>query len=59
MQPGAAWPLQLEDGTETLATVDTADPILDPATGTFALRLILPNPGGAILAGQNCRLSSP
>lgn len=59
VQPRAAWPLRLEDGTETEAVVDTADPILDPATGTFALRLILPNPDGAILAGQNCRLSAP
>ncbi|WP_323005344.1 efflux RND transporter periplasmic adaptor subunit [Pseudorhodobacter sp.] len=51
------WNVQLESGLAVLATLDLADPILDPATGTFGIRLNLANPDGAILAGQSCRLS--
>ncbi|MWB76886.1 efflux RND transporter periplasmic adaptor subunit [Pseudooceanicola sp. 216_PA32_1] len=48
--------LTLETGDTVEATVDVIDPVLDAATGTFGIRLILPNPDGAILAGQSCRL---
>lgn len=54
---GHVWQVSLETGGTAAATVGVADPVLDAATGTFRLRLSLPNPGGAILAGQNCRLS--
>lgn len=55
--PGSRWQVRLETGQTATAEVDVADPVLDPATGTFGMRLILPNPGGAILAGQSCRLT--
>ncbi|WP_238367500.1 efflux RND transporter periplasmic adaptor subunit [Mesobacterium pallidum] len=48
--------LVLESGQEVMAKVDVIDPVLDAATGTFGIRLGLPNPEGAILAGQSCQL---
>ena len=46
----------LEDGTTHTARIELLDPLLDAATGTFGLRLALPNPEGKILAGQSCQL---
>lgn len=46
----------VETGGSFAATVAVIDPVLDAATGTFGLRLTLPNPDGAILAGQSCTL---
>ncbi|MDN5788088.1 efflux RND transporter periplasmic adaptor subunit [Pseudorhodobacter sp.] len=57
--PEGQWHVDLESGETVTATLDLADPILDPATGTFGIRLALPNPDGTILAGQSCRLTQP
>jgi len=54
--PGMAARVALETGGTVTARVDLVDPVLDAATGTFGLRLALPNPDGAILAGQSCSL---
>lgn len=51
--------LLLETGQKVTATIDIVDPVLDAATGTFGMRLVLPNPDGAFLAGQSCRLALP
>jgi RND family efflux transporter MFP subunit len=39
------------------ATVEIVDPTLDAASGTFGVRLRLPNPGGRIPAGVKCRVT--
>lgn len=57
VSPGGLWQVRLDSGQEVQARVDVADPVLDPATGTFGMRLVLPNPDGTILAGQSCRLT--
>jgi RND family efflux transporter MFP subunit len=38
------------------ATVKVVDPVIDAASGTFGVRLELPNPGQAIPAGVKCRV---
>jgi RND family efflux transporter MFP subunit len=37
------------------AVVETVDPSIDAASGTFGVRLTLPNADGAVLAGLRCR----
>jgi RND family efflux transporter MFP subunit len=41
------------------ATVDAIDPVIDAASDTFRLRLVLPNPGNAIPAGVRCSVRLP
>nr|WP_322865699.1 efflux RND transporter periplasmic adaptor subunit [Aquicoccus sp. G2-2]MEA1112957.1 efflux RND transporter periplasmic adaptor subunit [Aquicoccus sp. G2-2] len=50
-------PVTLEDGRQKSARIDVIDPVLDAATATFGLRLVLNNPDGDILAGTRCQLS--
>lgn len=42
-------------GGSYTAQVEVVDPTLDAASGTFGVRLRLPNPGGRIPAGVKCR----
>lgn len=49
----------LETGETVSASVSVIDPVLDAATGTFGVRLVLPNPDGAIVAGQSCVVVVP
>ncbi|HEX7052992.1 MAG TPA: efflux RND transporter periplasmic adaptor subunit [Burkholderiales bacterium] len=42
-------------GGSYVAQVEVVDPTLDAASGTFGVRLRLPNPGGRIPAGVKCR----
>jgi RND family efflux transporter MFP subunit len=44
-------------GGTFLATVTVIDRVLDPASGTFGLRLELPNPDYRLPAGLRCRLA--
>jgi RND family efflux transporter MFP subunit len=45
---------------ETLpARVDAIDATIDPASDTFRVRLLLPNPGNAIPAGIRCSVTLP
>jgi len=46
--------LVLADGTvlPQTGTIDFADRAVDPATGSYRLRAIFPNPGGQVLPGQ-------
>jgi membrane fusion protein (multidrug efflux system) len=45
---------------ETLpAKIDVIDPVIDAASGTFRVRLVLPNPGNRIPAGIYCSVSLP
>lgn len=39
--------------------VDAIDPLIDPASDTFRVRLALPNPGNRIPAGTRCSLRLP
>ncbi len=41
------------------ATVTIVDPVIDAASGTFGVRLELPNPDHAIPAGLGCRVRFP
>jgi RND family efflux transporter MFP subunit len=43
-------------GGKYLARVEVADPMVDAASGTFGVRLRLPNPGYHIPAGIKCRV---
>jgi membrane fusion protein, multidrug efflux system len=38
------------------ATVTVVDPVIDAASGTFGVRLALPNPGGKVPSGIKCRV---
>lgn len=39
------------------ATVSVVDRVFDPASGTFGVRLVLPNPDRQLPAGQRCRVT--
>ncbi|MDF2446951.1 MAG: secretion protein HlyD [Moraxellaceae bacterium] len=39
------------------ARVSIVDPVIDAASGTFGVRLTLPNPGNALPAGLKCQVS--
>jgi RND family efflux transporter MFP subunit len=41
------------------ATVDAVDPVIDVASDTFRVRLVLPNQGNAIPAGVRCSVNLP
>ncbi len=41
---------------ELKAKVSVVDPVIDAASGTFGVRLILPNPGNTLPAGIKCRV---
>lgn len=41
------------------ARVDAIDPVIDAASDTFRVRLLLPNPGNAIPAGSRCSVTLP
>lgn len=43
-------------GGRYLATVKVIDRVFDAASGTFGMRLELPNPGNALPAGLRCRI---
>lgn len=42
--------------TPRAATITVIDPMGDPASGTFRVRLELPNPGNELLGGIKCKL---
>ncbi len=44
-------------GVTATATVIVVDQVFDAASGTFGVRLDLPNPDGALPAGQRCRVT--
>lgn len=54
---GARHAVTLETGETVEGVVSVIDPVLDAATGTFGVRLVVPNPEGAILAGQSCTVA--
>jgi RND family efflux transporter MFP subunit len=41
-------------GTELKATVTVVDQLIDPASGSFSVRLALPNPDDHLVGGVNC-----
>jgi RND family efflux transporter MFP subunit len=50
---------EIPAGTRHRAVIKVIDTVLDPASGTFGLRMELPNPGRKIPAGVRCRASFP
>lgn len=53
---GMSAEVRLESGDIAPGRVTVIDPLLDAATGTFGVRLEVPNPDGVILAGQRCEV---
>ena len=39
------------------ATVTVVDQLIDPASGSFTVRMALPNPGDELVGGVNCMAS--
>lgn len=54
LKTGDRLQVALETGDTAEGTVTVIDPVLDPATGTFGVRLEVANPDWRILAGQRC-----
>lgn len=50
---------EIPKGSRYRATVKVIDSVLDAASGTFGVRLELPNPGRKIPAGVHCRADFP
>lgn len=48
---------ELGTEAELFPTVDVVDALLDSRSGTFGVRLVMPNPGRRIPAGQRCRIT--
>jgi len=48
---------EIEVAESLLASVDVVDPLLDSRSGTFGVRLLLPNDDLTIPAGQKCRVN--
>lgn len=59
VQPGMLATISTVDNLDNRwkATVDRVDAIVDIATGTFGVRLSLPNPDREIVAGTRCEVS--
>jgi hypothetical protein len=53
---GTVHPAPPIDNTYT-ATVSVVDHVFDPASGTFGVRLALPNPGNVLPGGQRCKVT--
>lgn len=52
---GQSLTLNIQNITKQVTgTVDVVDPLIDAASGTFGVRLLLSNPGAAIPAGLRC-----
>lgn len=47
---------EIPAGTAIKAQILSVDPVLDAASRTFGLRVALPNPADALIAGQRCTL---
>ena len=41
-------------GKSRKANVTTVDPLIDPASGTFRVQLVMENPGNRVPAGLRC-----
>lgn len=61
VSPGLSAEVILEEpvGGSHAAKVTVVDPVIDAASGTFGVRLELPNPDHALPAGLNCRVRFP
>lgn len=60
VRPGSTAQVQPEGAAQRLtATVKVVDRVYDAASGTFGVRLELPNRGGGIAGGQRCRVEFP
>jgi RND family efflux transporter MFP subunit len=46
-------------GGQYSATVEVIDPLIDARSGTFGIRLLLPNPNNKIPAGLRCKVEFP
>jgi RND family efflux transporter MFP subunit len=46
-------------GGRYAATVEVIDPLIDARSGTFGIRLLLPNPSNKIPAGLRCKVEFP
>jgi membrane fusion protein, multidrug efflux system len=46
-------------GGRYVAKVEVIDPLIDARSGTFGIRLLLPNPDNKIPAGLRCKVEFP
>ena len=46
-------------GGQYKATIEVIDPLIDARSGTFGIRLLLPNPNNKIPAGLRCKVEFP
>jgi RND family efflux transporter MFP subunit len=46
-------------GGKYIAKVEIIDPLIDSRSGTFGIRLLLPNPGNKVPAGLRCKIELP
>jgi len=46
-------------GGRYIAKVEVIDPLMDARSGTFGIRLLLPNPDNKIPAGLRCKVEFP
>lgn len=59
VKKGQSLTLSIQNNTSNMqAVVDIVDPLIDAASGTFGVRLILENPNAAIPAGLRCDIVS-
>lgn len=56
IRPGMAAEIRPERPAQKLfkATVSKVDPLIDPASGSFSVRMVLPNPDEELIPGVNC-----
>lgn len=48
--------IEIPNNASYLGTVSVVDQVIDASSGTFGVRLNLPNPGNKIHAGQRCKI---
>jgi len=46
-------------GGRYVAKVEVSDPLVDARSGTFGIRLFLPNPDNKVPAGLRCKVGFP
>ncbi len=59
LRPGMVGNVTPEGGTSYKATIKVVDRVLDAASGTYGVRLELPNPQGQLPGGIRCQVDFP
>lgn len=59
IRAGQVYEVTAQLGGTYKARVSVVDRVIDPASGTFRVRLVLPNPRYDVPSGQHCRVNFP